>query len=60
MLKLYEGAYDDLLNDIDKDIVISDIKSWIKEGFQRKLRRLRDSLKRMAGTFERGSAKVRR
>ena len=28
-LKLYEGGFDDLLNDIDKDAVILDIKNWI-------------------------------
>ncbi|HUZ95610.1 MAG TPA: lysophospholipase [Edaphobacter sp.] len=28
-LKLYEGGFHDLLNDIDKELVISDIKSWI-------------------------------
>jgi alpha-beta hydrolase superfamily lysophospholipase len=28
-IKLYEGHFHDLLNDIDKDTVISDIKSWI-------------------------------
>nr|WP_184217581.1 alpha/beta hydrolase [Granulicella aggregans] len=28
-LKLYEGGFHDLLNDIDKSVVISDIKSWI-------------------------------
>jgi acylglycerol lipase len=28
-LKVYEGHYHDLLNDIDKEIVMSDIRSWI-------------------------------
>jgi acylglycerol lipase len=28
-LKLYEGHFHDLLNDIDKELVIADIKSWI-------------------------------
>ncbi len=28
-LKLYEGHFHDLLNDIDKELVISDIKAWI-------------------------------
>jgi alpha-beta hydrolase superfamily lysophospholipase len=28
-LKLYEGGFHDLLNDIDKELVIVDIKSWI-------------------------------
>jgi acylglycerol lipase len=28
-LKLYEGHYHDLLNDLDKEIVMTDIKSWI-------------------------------
>ena len=28
-LKLYEGGFHDLLNDIDKTLVISDIKNWI-------------------------------
>lgn len=28
-LKLYEGHFHDLLNDVDKEMVISDIKSWI-------------------------------
>lgn len=28
-LKLYEGAYHDLLNDIDKEKVMSDITSWL-------------------------------
>ncbi|MBC7926947.1 MAG: lysophospholipase [Bryobacteraceae bacterium] len=29
-LKLYEGHYHDLLNDIDKELVMADIQSWIK------------------------------
>jgi alpha-beta hydrolase superfamily lysophospholipase len=28
-LKLYEGHFHDLLNDIDKELVIADIKNWI-------------------------------
>jgi len=28
-LKLYEGGFHDLLNDIDKEVVIQDIKGWI-------------------------------
>jgi acylglycerol lipase len=28
-LKLYEGHFHDLLNDVDKELVIADIKSWI-------------------------------
>jgi acylglycerol lipase len=28
-LKLYEGGFHELLNDIDKDVVIQDIKGWI-------------------------------
>ena len=28
-LKLYEGHYHDLLNDIDKDVVLADIQRWI-------------------------------
>jgi alpha-beta hydrolase superfamily lysophospholipase len=28
-LKLYEGAYHDLLNDVDKETVMSDIIAWI-------------------------------
>jgi alpha-beta hydrolase superfamily lysophospholipase len=30
-LKLYEGGYHDLLNDIDKEIVMSDILAWVNE-----------------------------
>lgn len=30
-LKLYEGHYHDLLNDVDKDIVMSDIINWVNE-----------------------------
>src|SRR5947209_7637981 len=29
-LKLYEGPYHDLLNDIDKEVVMTDIKHWIE------------------------------
>ncbi|HKV12793.1 MAG TPA: alpha/beta hydrolase, partial [Thermoanaerobaculia bacterium] len=29
-LKLYEGHAHDLLNDLDKEVVIADIKSWIE------------------------------
>jgi alpha-beta hydrolase superfamily lysophospholipase len=28
-LKLYDGHFHDLLNDLDKEIVMADIKSWI-------------------------------
>jgi acylglycerol lipase len=28
-LKLYEGHYHDLLNDVDKEVVIADIENWI-------------------------------
>ena len=28
-LKLYEGAFHDLLNDVDKEVVIAEIKSWV-------------------------------
>ena len=30
-LKLYEGHFHDLLNDVDKEIVMADIQSWIDE-----------------------------
>jgi alpha-beta hydrolase superfamily lysophospholipase len=30
-LKLYEGHYHDLLNDLDKEVVMADIQSWIGE-----------------------------
>ena len=30
-LKLYEGHFHDLLNDLDKEIVMADIQSWIDE-----------------------------
>jgi acylglycerol lipase len=30
-LKLYEGGYHDLLNDIDKEIVMADILAWVNE-----------------------------
>jgi alpha-beta hydrolase superfamily lysophospholipase len=29
MLKLYEGGFHDLLNDIDKELVMQDIKNWV-------------------------------
>jgi alpha-beta hydrolase superfamily lysophospholipase len=29
-LKLYEGSYHDLLNDLDKEVVMADIDGWIK------------------------------
>jgi alpha-beta hydrolase superfamily lysophospholipase len=29
-IKLYEGHYHDLLNDIDKELVVADIKGWIE------------------------------
>ncbi|MEI9978479.1 MAG: lysophospholipase [Edaphobacter sp.] len=32
-LKLYEDGFHDLLNDIDKELVIGDIKSWIDRHF---------------------------
>jgi alpha-beta hydrolase superfamily lysophospholipase len=28
-LKLYEGSFHDLLNDLDKEVVLADIKSWL-------------------------------
>jgi acylglycerol lipase len=28
-LKLYEGGFHDLLNDIDKELVMRDVKDWI-------------------------------
>jgi alpha-beta hydrolase superfamily lysophospholipase len=28
-LKLYEGHFHDLLNDVDKEIVMADIQAWI-------------------------------
>jgi len=31
MLKLYEGGYHDLLNDIDKEIVLADILEWVNQ-----------------------------
>ncbi|MBC7900747.1 MAG: alpha/beta hydrolase, partial [Saprospiraceae bacterium] len=30
-LKLYEGHYHDLLNDIDKEVVLADIQNWIDQ-----------------------------
>ena len=33
-LKLYEGHVHDLLNDIDKDVVMADIKGWIDQRVQ--------------------------
>ena len=30
-LKLYEGQYHDLLNDLDKEVVMADIKGWLNE-----------------------------
>jgi len=30
-LKLYEGHYNDLLNDIDKEKVMADIQGWVIE-----------------------------
>jgi alpha-beta hydrolase superfamily lysophospholipase len=30
-LKLYEGGFHDLLNDIDKELVMADIKAWIND-----------------------------
>jgi hypothetical protein len=29
MLKLYEGGFHDLHNDIDKELVMQDIKNWV-------------------------------
>ena len=29
-LKLYNGHFHDLLNDLDKEVVMADIKSWIE------------------------------
>jgi alpha-beta hydrolase superfamily lysophospholipase len=29
-LKLYEGHFHDLLNDVDKETVLSDIRKWIE------------------------------
>jgi len=28
-LKLYEGHFHDLLNDVDKEVVMADIQAWI-------------------------------
>jgi acylglycerol lipase len=28
-LKLYEGHFHDLLNDIEKEVVMADIKAWV-------------------------------
>jgi len=28
-LKLYDGHFHDLLNDLDKEIVMADIKNWV-------------------------------
>jgi alpha-beta hydrolase superfamily lysophospholipase len=28
-LKIYEGGYHDLLNDLDKEAVMADVKAWI-------------------------------
>ena len=33
-IKLYEGHFHDLLNDIDKETVMGDIKSWIAARLQ--------------------------
>jgi hypothetical protein len=30
-LKLYEGGFHDLLNDVDKRVVVQDIQDWIGE-----------------------------
>jgi alpha-beta hydrolase superfamily lysophospholipase len=30
-IKLYEGHFHDLLNDVDKELVIADIKAWVEE-----------------------------
>jgi acylglycerol lipase len=29
MLKFYEGGFHDLLNDLDKELVMQDIEDWI-------------------------------
>ena len=36
-LKLYEGGYHDLLNDIEKEIVMADILDWINDHIQTKI-----------------------
>jgi alpha-beta hydrolase superfamily lysophospholipase len=36
MLKFYEGHYHDLLNDLDKEIVMSDILHWIDDRILKK------------------------
>ncbi len=33
-LKLYEGHYHDLLNDVDKEVVMADIQSWVDSHIQ--------------------------
>ena len=30
-LKLYEGHFHDLLNDVDKELVMADIKAWVAD-----------------------------
>lgn len=37
-LKIYEGAYHDLLNDTEKEIVMGDIRAWINERLSRPAR----------------------
>jgi acylglycerol lipase len=36
-LKLYEGSFHDLLNDLDKEVVMADIKSWLNAQLPAKL-----------------------
>ena len=43
-LKLYEGHYHDLLNDIDKEVVMADIRSWIDARIPAARPELRDAL----------------
>ena len=41
-LKLYEGGYHDLLNDIDKETVMADILAWVNERVPAEPRRPRE------------------
>lgn len=43
-LKLYEGHYHDLLNDIDKEIVMADIQKWIDERISAERRKSADNV----------------
>jgi acylglycerol lipase len=36
-LRLYEGHYHDLLNDLDKEVVMADIQNWIDERIESKI-----------------------